>query len=142
MTAKERIDTALVKAGLAVTCLGFNDIRLVIEQVVDNAYNDGYLAGIPDIGKKIADRNRMIEGWRGRRLLACRAAGELHDVIAGLASDNGADLPPPDTGLPGGLPAPPSRGHIREMQNTAANLLRTILLWNDGSVSPSILQRF
>jgi hypothetical protein len=85
----------------------------------------------------LAERKQMIEGWHGRRLLACRAVGELHDVIAGLASENGVDLPPR-----GELPAPPSAAQIRELQNSAANLLRMILLWNDGRVAPQELHRF
>ncbi len=89
------------------------------------------------IDREIAERRRLIGCWRGRRLLACRAAGELHDIIEGLASDSGMD-PPPN----GGLPTPPSAAQIREMQNTAANLLRTILLWNDGHVSSQKLPLF
>lgn len=93
------------------------------------------------IRRELDEHKRLIAGWRGRRLLACRAADELHNIIDGLSSDNGSDLPPV-SGLPGGLPAPPSQAHIREMQNTVANLLRTILLWNDGNVSPQRLRRF
>ena len=85
----------------------------------------------------IKEEKRMIACWRGRRYLACDAALLLHNVIEGLATDDGSDLPPD-----GGLPTPPSKAQIREMQNTAANLLRTILLWNDGSVSPQELHRF
>ncbi len=85
----------------------------------------------------INERTRLLSGWRGRRLLACRAAQDLHDIADALAADNGDDLPPNY-----GLPQPPSPGHIREIQNSAAVLLRTILLWNDGSVSPSTLHRF
>jgi hypothetical protein len=85
----------------------------------------------------LAERKRLIGGWRGRRLLACRGVDELHEVIAGLASENGEDLPPDD-----GLPSPPSAAQIRELQNSAANLLRMILLWNDGRVSPDELHRF
>ena len=85
----------------------------------------------------LAERKRLIACWRGRRLLACTAASELHESIAGLAADDGSDLPPD-----GGLPAPPSAAQIRELQNATANLLRMILLWNDGRVSPSELNRF
>lgn len=82
-------------------------------------------------------RKQLRKGWRGRRLLACRATDELRNVIASLAEDDGADLPPE-----GGLPAAPSQSQIRELQNMATTLQRIILLWNDGHVSPQTLHGF
>lgn len=85
----------------------------------------------------LEEENQLIAGWRGRRFLACGAADLLVRIIAGLADDNGNDLPPDR-----GLPPRPSAMQIAEMQNTTTNLLRTILLWNDGYVSPSKINRF
>jgi hypothetical protein len=78
-----------------------------------------------------------LTNWRGRRLLACQAIDTLDRVIANLAADDNTYLAPV-----GGLLTPPTNAMIKEMQNTAANLLRIILLWNDGSVSEDRLQRF
>ncbi len=82
------------------------------------------------------DRNKdMIKNWRGRRLLACEAATTLHRIIDELQADDGKH--PRDE-----APSIPSEALRREMQNTVANLLRTILLHNDGQVSPQTLLRF
>lgn len=85
----------------------------------------------------VEERTRHAACWRGRRFLACRAVDDVIAVIDGLKGDDGSD-PLPE----GGLPAPPSEAHRREMRNAAANLLRIILLWNDGHVSPDELHRF
>lgn len=90
-----------------------------------------------DYLRKIVDRNHLLGNWRGRRLLACNAADDLCGVIAALASDDGSHLPPD-----GGLPAPPSAAQIREMQNQVIAIFRTVVLWNDGSLSNQKLQRF
>ncbi|MDK1386365.1 hypothetical protein QN224_13195 [Sinorhizobium sp. 8-89] len=84
----------------------------------------------------LEDRRRMVKGWRGRRLLACRAADILDEVVRELGADNGADLPPE-----GGLP-PVSQAVKIELENSVANLLRMILALNDGHTSGSRLQRF
>lgn len=97
--------------------------------------------------RQIIEHNRLLRdaeklelrNWRGRRLRACRAADDLYEIIAALGvEEDSSVLPPPDARLP----TPPTEAMKREMQNTAANLLRMILLWNDGSVSPQKLQRF
>lgn len=85
----------------------------------------------------LVERERLLKNWRGRRLLACRAFDDVHSVIDALASDDGSQCPPVD-----GLPSAPSFAIRSELQNTAANLLRLILLHNDGAVSSSRLQRF
>jgi hypothetical protein len=83
------------------------------------------------------EKRRLLGNWRGRRLLACWATDLLRDVITALANDDGSHLPPD-----GGMPTPPSAAHIREMENQATALMRTILLWNDGAVSPHSLRSF
>ena len=83
------------------------------------------------------EKKRLLKNYRGRRLLACRATDLIHDVIAAIGEDDGTTIPPQE-----GLPFPPTDMQKAEMQNSAANLLRMILLWNDGHVSPSKLQRF
>lgn len=87
--------------------------------------------------RKLADHKRMLLNFRGRRLLACRAAETLHDVITALGEDDGSTLPPGD-----GLPTAPSKQQKQEMKNAAAVLLRMILIFNDGHVSPQQLGRF
>lgn len=82
------------------------------------------------------ERKRMVKGWRGRRLLACRAADVFEEVIRELGEDNGKDCPPA-----GGVPAV-SPGIRAELANAVANLLRLTLLMNDGNVSPQKLNRF
>lgn len=83
------------------------------------------------------DRRRMRQNWRGRRLLACRFADELSEVIEALGVEDGSELPPAE-----GFPAPPTDQQKLELQNATAVLLRMVLQWNDGHVSPSKLQRF
>lgn len=82
------------------------------------------------------ERKRMVKGWRGRRLLACRAADVFEEVIQELGSDNGKDCPPS-----GGIPDV-SAALRAEMANAVANLLRLTLLMNDGNISPQKLNRF
>tara|TARA_R110000737_G_scaffold253548_1_gene262900 strand:- start:78 stop:344 length:267 start_codon:yes stop_codon:yes gene_type:complete len=80
----------------------------------------------------------MRKNWRGRRLLACRAAEDLHMIIRDLGLEDGSQLPPNGQGF-----TPPPSDPVRlEMQNTAANLLRMILAHNDRGCSPSKLNRF
>lgn len=85
----------------------------------------------------LAEELRMRKNWRGRRFIACRAIAQLDAVIESLGVDDGSELPPDE-----GLPQPPSDAMIAEIRNTAANLLRIVLLHNDGSVSPQRLNRF
>jgi hypothetical protein len=84
----------------------------------------------------LAERDCLLQNWRGRRLLACRAADELEKVIAAIGDEDGTTLPP-ENGLPYASP-----GVKAELQNTVANLLRLILLMNDGHVSSHKLQRY
>lgn len=84
-------------------------------------------------------RKKQLENYRGRRHRACTAADDLIEVIEKLGVENDPSiLPIPDHEMP----KAPSDPIKREMQNTVANLLRLILLYNDGHVSPSKLQRF
>lgn len=83
------------------------------------------------------EEKRLLAGWRGRRLLACRAGDLLRAVAEALGEDDGSCLPPD-----GELPAPPSEAQRNELCNAITSLQRMILLWNDGHVSPSRLQRF
>lgn len=94
---------------------------------------------LQDWEKQLLRDRRELENYRGRRLRACRAADDLHAVIEQLGVENDPSiLPIPDHVMP----APPCEAIKREMQNTVANLLRLILLHNDGSVSAQKLQRF
>jgi hypothetical protein len=86
----------------------------------------------------LEQKKRMLGGYRGRRYVACVAIADLCDVIKALGSEDKSDLP-----LPGGdYKEPPSPQVINELQNTAANLLRMILIFNDGRISPQKLNRF
>jgi hypothetical protein len=82
------------------------------------------------------ERLKTMASWRGRRLMACRVADVLTEIVERLGIDNGKDAPPD-----GGLPKVNELIRI-EISNTVANLLRTILIHNDGHVSGSKLQRF
>jgi ParB-like nuclease domain len=79
-----------------------------------------------------------FHNYRIRRLEACQAVDVLEKVIDNLGIEDGTCLPLPD------MPPPltPNDAHKAEMKNAVANLLRTILLWNDGNVSASRLRRF
>lgn len=79
-----------------------------------------------------------FDNYRIRRIEAYRALELLEKVIDNLGVEDGACLPLPD--MP--LPVTPSAAHKAEMKNTATALLRTILIWNDGNVSRSGLQRW
>ncbi|RUX02345.1 hypothetical protein EOA27_32280 [Mesorhizobium sp. M2A.F.Ca.ET.037.01.1.1] len=79
----------------------------------------------------------MSRNYRGRRLMACQAADDLHRVIDAIGVEDGSTLP-----LPEGMPAVPAPAIKREMQNGVATLLRLILLHNDGHISPQTLKRF
>jgi hypothetical protein len=82
------------------------------------------------------DEQRLVKKWRGRRLLACRAADTLDRIIEQLGADDGSDGPPEC-----GIPKVPEGLRV-ELHNSVANLLRMILTMNDGSTSGSRLQRW
>lgn len=88
--------------------------------------------------KRHLEAKRQLLNYRGRRLRACNAAEDLVAIIEALGVEDGSQLPPVDATLP----APPSAQQKAELQNTVATLLRTILIWNDGQVSPQRLPRF
>lgn len=95
-------------------------------------------AEVASLQSRIAAMTRdMSQNYRGRRLMACQAADELHRVIDAIGVEDGSTLP-----LPEGMPAVPAPAIKREMQNGVATLLRLILLHNDGIVSPQTLKRF
>lgn len=87
--------------------------------------------------REIDEEKRLRSNWRGRRLLACRAVDQLTGVIAHLGEDDGTTLPPE-----GGLPTPPTDSLRAEIENAATNLLRLVLIHNDGHVSPHSLRAF
>jgi hypothetical protein len=86
-------------------------------------------------GPSMKDR---FDNYRIRRIEAYRAFELLEKVIDNLGVEDGSQLPLPD--MP--LPVTPSEAHKNEMRNAATALLRTILIWNDGNVSHSKLQRW
>ncbi|MBY3543699.1 hypothetical protein HFN71_28875 [Rhizobium laguerreae] len=82
------------------------------------------------------DEQRLSKKWRGRRLLACRAADTFDRIIDELGLDDGSDLPP-DSGIP-----KITEGLRIELHNQVAVLLRMILTMNDNATSGSRLQRW
>ncbi|WLB14855.1 hypothetical protein QIH87_49955 (plasmid) [Bradyrhizobium elkanii] len=83
-------------------------------------------------------RMERFDNYRIRRIEAYRAFELLEKIIDNLGVEDGTCLPLPD--MP--LPVTPSEAHKNELKNAATTLLRTILIWNDGNVSPSGLQRW
>lgn len=79
-----------------------------------------------------------FDNYRIRRIEAYRAFELLEKVIDNLGVEDGTCPPLPD--FP--LPDTPSEAHKNELKNAATTLLRTILIWNDGNVSRSGLQRW
>jgi hypothetical protein len=79
-----------------------------------------------------------MKNWRGRRLRACRACDDLAEIIKNLGVEEDPTILPPHTGFP----LPMTEQMKAELQNMAANLLRMILIQNDGHVSPRVLPRF
>lgn len=79
-----------------------------------------------------------FDNYRIRRIEAYRAAELLYKVIENLGVEDGSCLPLPD--MP--TPVAPSDQHKNEMKNAVTTLLRTVLIWNDGNVSQSGLQRW
>jgi hypothetical protein len=84
----------------------------------------------------IMSNDPLLRNWRGRRLIACRLHDALLEVIAHLGDEDGSVLPPVDSVVP----APPSDAMRSDLQNSATVLLRLILEFNDGNVSPQRLQ--
>ncbi len=84
----------------------------------------------------VAEKNQLVQNWRGRRYLACRAADDLLKVAEALGVDDGSELPPPN-----GLPTV-TEAVKAELQNQITSALRLLLALNDGNVSPSRLNRF
>lgn len=80
----------------------------------------------------------MLKNYRGRRYLACTLIEKLGEVIDHLGEEDGSVLPIPDTRFP----EPPSPRQKDELQNLATVLLRQIIQWNDGGMSPQRLPRF
>jgi hypothetical protein len=85
----------------------------------------------------LEQKKQLLQNWRGRRLLACRAADDLCAVVAALGIEDASELPPE-----GGPRPKPSEGMIAELQNSVVNVKRLILLINDGHVSRSKLNGF
>lgn len=81
--------------------------------------------------------DKMLKNWRGRRLLACRAADELERIINHIGIEDGSELPPSDGGLP-----KINEGQRNELLNATALVLRLVLGANDGNVSPARLRRY
>jgi hypothetical protein len=79
-----------------------------------------------------------FDNYRIRRIEAYNAFELLEKVIDNLGVEDGSQAPLPD--MP--LPVTPSDAHKNEMKNAATALLRMILIWNDGNVSRSGLQRW
>lgn len=80
----------------------------------------------------------MLKNYRGRRYLACTLIGDLGKVIDHLGEEDGTQCPPVDNPLP----EAPSARQKDELHNLATVLLRQIIQWNDGGMSPQRLQRF
>ena len=86
----------------------------------------------------IDEEKRLLGNYRGRRLLACRAADTLSHVVEHLGFDDGSELPPPDHALP----KMPTDAMRAELQNAVSLVLRLLLAANDGGCSPQRLPRF
>ena len=93
---------------------------------------------LADWEKKYLAEKKELDNWRGRRLRACRACDDPHNIIEKLGFEDGSELPSPMSRLP----HPPSDQMKAELQNQVAVLLRMILINNDGSISPRKLPRF
>jgi hypothetical protein len=83
-------------------------------------------------------RTERFNNYRIRRIEAYRGFELLEKVVDNLGVEDGSQAPLPD--MP--LPVTPSEAHKNELKNAATTLLRTILIWNDGNVSQSGLQRW
>jgi len=77
-------------------------------------------------------RERLeLSDWRGRRLRACDAANDLHDIIDALGAEEDSTVIP--VGMNERWYKRPSDAVRREMHGTVAELLHRILLINDGT---------
>lgn len=81
---------------------------------------------------------KTLKNYRGRRLLTCRAADTLGQVVAHLGVEEGTTLPAPGKEHV----QPPSDALRHELDNAVTNLMRLILAVNDGGCSPSKLNKF
>ena len=87
---------------------------------------------------ELNERRRLLQNWRGRRFLACRASDDLRSVCMALGDGDGSELPPTDTNpLPEVSPALKA-----ELENAVVTVLRLIMIANEGNVSPSRLNAF
>lgn len=84
---------------------------------------------------ELEEKRRLLESWRGRRLLVCRAIETIDSAIENLGTNEGDPYPE-------GFDPEVSDSLKRELQNSAANLLRLFLILNDGHVSSQKLPRF
>lgn len=103
--------------------------------VLPEGHDGGCMA---DWEKRAADKKTSFNNYRGRRYYACRAIGDLEDVIDKLGIEDGSQLPIPDRQF-----SPrPSDQVIAELKNHARVLLRMVLIFNDGHVSADKLNGF
>ena len=84
----------------------------------------------------LEEKRRMQKTWRGRRFMVCRAIADIQDVIENLGVEVDSD-PLPDDFVSTITPQ-----MKQELKNQAANLLRTIILHNDGRLSNQKLNCF
>lgn len=84
----------------------------------------------------LEEKRRMEKNWRGRRFIVCRAIADIKDVIEHLGVEENSDP------LPEGFVSTITPQMKQELQNQAANLLRTIILHNDGNISNQKLNFF
>lgn len=84
----------------------------------------------------IDEERQLLGNYRGRRLLACRAAEMLDNIVESIGLDDGKELHPRP------LPDPPTDAMRCELGNAVALILRMILAANDGGCAPQRLHRF
>jgi hypothetical protein len=88
--------------------------------------------------KRMEDKDKSFNNYRGRRYYACTALGDLEKAIERLGVEDGSVLP-----IPGReFNTRPSDQIIAELKNQATTLLRMVLILNDGQVSASKLNGF
>lgn len=80
-------------------------------------------------------RDTLVRNWRGRRLLICRASNDLQKIVDHFGSNNGDSLPE-------GFDDQVSEELKAELKNQIVALQRTLLVLNDGRISPSKLNSF
>lgn len=88
--------------------------------------------------KRMEDKDKSFNNYRGRRYYACTSIADLEKAIDRLGVEDGSELPIPDRQF-----SPrPSDQVIAELKNQARCLLRMVLILNDGHVSSSKLDAF